>query len=302
MAVKVDRPIYVSGKPKKTKVSSDSRHPQATSSLATGAYTKPEHIRNLIEDYERAAELGYRPNQMLGIVFQRFDKIKQDDLVQVSKKLRHAIADCLRRHGVPYIAVGMHENDRRGGYGLHIHILLYLPENRFSELVKALTECLAKRSKKYLKELAQKNNVSCKERSNSYEIYQKLLVCCPASLPFNFSVTTPMKKNDSEQRLAYLCKSIDPNYEITFRGKAMPISEMDWRITGEGTKLQTQSNNRPPRPIFSAGGIHQTCLTPTDKDYDPILIDETIVPSIRRHNNIKRAMQALKKLTGVPDD
>ncbi|GFE94204.1 hypothetical protein DmAi_22630 [Acetobacter persici] len=299
MAVVVTQPIYIADTLTGTPVS---RRRGKTANDIGGSYTKPEHIRNLIEDYHRANKRDCRPNQMLSIVFSRFDNDKQDDAFQLSKKLRHTIADCLRRNNALHVAVGIHENDHRGGHGLHIHILLYLPEERFSELVTALTECLAKRCKKFLKTLAETKGVAFKSRTNSYELYQKLRSDHHKSLPFHFSDATPMRRNDSEQRLAYLCKSIDPNFKVTFRGNTIPISEVDWRATGEGTKLQAQSCNRPSRPIFSAGSIHRTCLTPANEGYDPILIDETFVPSIRIQNNIQRATNAYEKSLGLSHD
>ncbi|GAN69125.1 hypothetical protein [Acetobacter orleanensis] len=302
MALDVTQPIYVADTLKGTPVGSQSKYRKNAPNSIEGAHTKPEHIRNLIEDYQRADKLSYRPNQMLGIVFSRFDDDKQTDPLELSKNLRRAIADCLRRHNALYIAVGIHENDRRGGHGLHIHILLYLPEDRFSELLTALTTCLAKRCNNFLKKLAKTKGVAFKSRTSAYELYQRLEPHYHKSLPFHFSDVTPMTKNDSEQRLAYLCKSIDPNYKITFRGNTVSISEMDWRATGEGTKLQAQSCNRPSRPIFSAGNIHRTCLTPANEGYDPILIDETFVPSIRIQNNIQRATNAYEKSLGLSHD
>jgi hypothetical protein len=142
----------------------------------------------------------------------------------VRDKLIKALNDWCDYNEVPRLWIYGIENPSEGGHGPHMHLLLHLPQDRWEKLTASLGEFLSNSMEwsaqdlKPIQERIAAVNCSLEDRMRRSELW----------LPFHISPADrgewrPLSEREARIKLAYICKSVDPNAIVEIDGRTQTI-------------------------------------------------------------------------------
>ena len=141
----------------------------------------------------------------------------------VRDKILKTLEDWCRHHAIDPRWVYALENPPEGGHGPHLHLLMHLPEDRWSDLSAALATCLRKSMGWLQKDLEDL-------KAKIYAHKGGIGSCDSVWLPFLISASKdspggPLTPQESLTRLRYLCKSVDPHALVEIGGKVQTLED-----------------------------------------------------------------------------
>ncbi len=153
----------------------------------------------------------------------------------VRDKLLRALRDWCGYHEVPTLWVYCIENPVKGGHGPHMHLLMHLPPDRWESLTASMHTFLAT-TMAWTKDDLQKVQDKIDREAPSLE---ERLNCSELWLPFYISPATdgewrPFSEKEARIKLAYICKSIDPDAIVEIDGRTQTI----WQHASSGITLK----------------------------------------------------------------
>jgi hypothetical protein len=176
-----------------------------------------------------------------------------ENVSKVHEKILKSISDFLANHKIPKAWEYVIENPPKGGPGPHLHLLLHLPPDRAAELKPKIERVLRismgwkaeeieerKHLRSVAKQAAQIEIDAAKPRDQftiGKEAKDRTQADPSVRLPFKISDHTShgdvLTDDEAEKCLAYMCKTIDPDIQITLGGELASIADhaSRWDIT-----------------------------------------------------------------------
>jgi hypothetical protein len=231
-------------------------------------YTPRSQIVEVHNAFEFAETSGYPFNTFVTVVYNahkewtpytRNEPEIQRMLRRVKESVRHLISDFCRRNGFAFSAIFAQE--ACPGRGPHVHMLLHLPKDRWSELRDRLTRCLMRSMRMSIKEFQQKKREKYALPSDQRKsIWLPVWINSIDKLP-----DQALCYDDALTKLRYICKSVNPNEPLAYKDDLRTLQEIG------DVKLEDTGNARTLRRLTSTNNLGKQARSKAGWADDPHL-------------------------------